>query len=49
MELNGEDLRPLPLAEVLARKPLGIVFNEHTDEDGATDHTSIQVWRSSSV
>jgi bifunctional non-homologous end joining protein LigD len=43
LELNGEDLRPLPLAKrkaklarLLARKPLGIVFNEHTDEDGAT-------------
>jgi bifunctional non-homologous end joining protein LigD len=43
LELNGEDLRPLPLvvrkaklARVLARKPLGIVFNEHTDADGAT-------------
>jgi bifunctional non-homologous end joining protein LigD len=42
-EFNGEDLRPLPLAErkaklarLLARKPLGIVFNEHTDADGAT-------------
>jgi bifunctional non-homologous end joining protein LigD len=43
LELNGEDLCPLPLAErkaklarLLARKPVGIVFNEHTDEDGAT-------------
>jgi bifunctional non-homologous end joining protein LigD len=43
LELNGEDLRPLPLAKrkaklarLLARKPLGIVFNEHTDRDGAT-------------
>jgi ATP-dependent DNA ligase len=43
LELDGEDLRPLPLAErkaklarLLTRKPLGIVFNEHTDEDGAT-------------
>jgi bifunctional non-homologous end joining protein LigD len=42
LELNGEDLRPLPLsarkaklARLLARKPAGIVFNEHTDEDGA--------------
>jgi hypothetical protein len=24
------------LARLLARKPAGIVFNEHTDEDGAT-------------
>jgi hypothetical protein len=23
-------------SRVLAREPLGIVFNEHTDEDGAT-------------
>jgi len=37
------DLRPLPLgdrkaklARLLARKPAGIVFNEHTDEDAAT-------------
>jgi bifunctional non-homologous end joining protein LigD len=43
LELDGEDLRPLPLsarkaklARLLARKPTGIVFNEHTDEDGAT-------------
>jgi bifunctional non-homologous end joining protein LigD len=43
LELNGEDLRPLPLsarkaklARLLARKPAGIIFNEHTDEDGAT-------------
>jgi hypothetical protein len=43
LEFNGEDLRPLPLAErkakmarLLARKPLGIAFNEHTDADGAT-------------
>jgi bifunctional non-homologous end joining protein LigD len=40
---TGEDLRPLPLsarkaklARLLARKPAEIVFNEHTDEDGAT-------------
>jgi hypothetical protein len=38
-----EDLRPLPLgarkaklARLLARRPAGIIFNEHTDEDGAT-------------
>jgi bifunctional non-homologous end joining protein LigD len=43
LELDGEDLRLLPLGErkaklarLLARKPAGIVFNEHTDEDGAT-------------
>jgi hypothetical protein len=37
-----EDLLPLPLsarkaklARLLARKPLGIVFNDHTDHDGA--------------
>jgi bifunctional non-homologous end joining protein LigD len=42
LELNGEDLRPLPLADrktklarLLARRPLGIVYNEHTDEEGA--------------
>jgi bifunctional non-homologous end joining protein LigD len=42
LELNGRDLRPLPLgdrkaklARLLARAPAGIVFNEHTDEDGA--------------
>jgi bifunctional non-homologous end joining protein LigD len=40
--LDGEDLRLLPLnprkaklARLLARPPAGIVFNEHTDEDGA--------------
>jgi bifunctional non-homologous end joining protein LigD len=43
LELNGEDLRPLPLADrkaklakLLARSRTGIVFNEHTDQDGAT-------------
>src|SRR5271169_954778 len=42
LELNGKDLRPLPLGErkarlakLLARAPAGIVFNEHTDENGA--------------
>jgi ATP-dependent DNA ligase len=42
LELNGMDLRPLPLAErkaklaqLLGRAPAGIVFNEHNDEDGA--------------
>jgi bifunctional non-homologous end joining protein LigD len=42
LELNGADLRPLPLAErkaklakLLARAPAGIAFNEHTEEDGA--------------
>jgi ATP-dependent DNA ligase len=39
LEFDGEDLRPLPLSErkakLLARAPAGIVFNEHTDEDGA--------------
>jgi len=45
-ELDGEDLRPLPLAErkaklvrLLARVVAGIAFNEHTDEDGATAGT----------
>jgi bifunctional non-homologous end joining protein LigD len=43
LALDGEDQRPLPLsarkaklARLLARKPVGIVFNEHNDEDGAT-------------
>jgi ATP-dependent DNA ligase len=42
LELNGDDLRPLPLGErkarlakLLGRKTGGIFFNEHTDEDGA--------------
>jgi bifunctional non-homologous end joining protein LigD len=42
LELDGEDLRPLPLsarkaklAKLLGRKPAGIVFNEHTEVDGA--------------
>ena len=42
LELNGKDLRPMPLSErraklarLLARAPAGIVFNEHTEEDGA--------------
>jgi ATP-dependent DNA ligase len=42
LELNGKDLRPLPLADrkakvarLLARALAGIVFNEHTDENGA--------------
>ena len=37
-EIDGEDLRPRPLSErkakLLARAPAGVVFNEHTDEDG---------------
>jgi bifunctional non-homologous end joining protein LigD len=39
---DGEDLRPRPLsdrkarlAKLLARAPAGIVFNEHTEEEGA--------------
>jgi bifunctional non-homologous end joining protein LigD len=42
LELDRADLRPLPgerkarLARLLARKPAGVVPNEHTDEDGAT-------------
>jgi bifunctional non-homologous end joining protein LigD len=43
LELNGKDLRPLPLSErkaklarLLASASVAIVFNEHTDEDGAT-------------
>jgi bifunctional non-homologous end joining protein LigD len=42
LELGGKDLRALPLGErkaklakLLARAPVGIVFNEHTDQDGA--------------
>jgi bifunctional non-homologous end joining protein LigD len=42
-EFNGEDLRSLPLGErkaklekLLGGSYAGIVFNEHTDEDGAT-------------
>jgi bifunctional non-homologous end joining protein LigD len=41
LELDGADLRALPLVErkaklakLLTRAPAGIVFNEHTDEDG---------------
>jgi bifunctional non-homologous end joining protein LigD len=41
LELDGVDYRPLPLvdrkarlAKLLARSRTGIVFNEHTDEDG---------------
>ena len=37
-EIDGEDLRPRPLSEreakLLARAPAGVVFSEHTDEDG---------------
>jgi bifunctional non-homologous end joining protein LigD len=43
LELDGEDLRPVPLGErkarlakLLGRKTGGIIFNEHTDENGAT-------------
>jgi bifunctional non-homologous end joining protein LigD len=43
LELDGEDLRPRPLGErkarlakLLAPRAIAIVFNEHTDEDGAT-------------
>jgi len=42
LELDSKDLRPLPLSErkaklarLLARAPTGIVYNEHTDQDGA--------------
>jgi hypothetical protein len=42
LELNGEDLRSLPLgdrekrlARLLGRRRIGIVFSEHTDQDGA--------------
>ena len=43
LELNSKDLRPLPLVErkaklarLLARAPLGLMFSEHTDQEGAT-------------
>jgi ATP-dependent DNA ligase len=43
LELDGEDLRALPLgdrkkqlARLLARRRVGIVLSHHTDEDGAT-------------
>ena len=43
LERDGEDLRPHPLAErkarlakLVGRSDRGIVYNEHTDEDGAT-------------
>jgi len=43
LEFNGKDLRSLPLGErkaklarLLAGLTAGIVFNEHTDEDGPT-------------
>ena len=42
LELNGEDLRPLPLGErksklekLLGGSSAGFAFNEHTDENGA--------------
>jgi bifunctional non-homologous end joining protein LigD len=42
-EFNAKDQRPSPLVErkaklakLLARAPAGIIYNEHTDEDGAT-------------
>jgi bifunctional non-homologous end joining protein LigD len=43
LELDGEDLRPIPLEQrkarlrkVLSRRRAGIVYNEHLDGDGAT-------------
>jgi bifunctional non-homologous end joining protein LigD len=43
LELDGEDLRALPLgdrkkrlARLVGRRRIGIVLSEHTDEDGAT-------------
>jgi bifunctional non-homologous end joining protein LigD len=43
LELNGEDIRGLPLidrkkrlARLLGGRRLGIVLSNHTDEDGAT-------------
>jgi bifunctional non-homologous end joining protein LigD len=42
LELNGKDLRTLPLSErkaklekLLTRAPAALIFNEHTAEDGA--------------
>jgi ATP-dependent DNA ligase len=42
LELDGHDFRPLSLgkrkerlARLLAREPLGIAFNDHTDDEGA--------------
>jgi bifunctional non-homologous end joining protein LigD len=42
LELDGEDFRALPLgdrknrlARLLGKRRLGIVFSEHSDEDGA--------------
>jgi bifunctional non-homologous end joining protein LigD len=43
LELDGTDMRPMPLSErkaklarLVDRRLIGIVMNEHTDEDGAT-------------
>jgi ATP-dependent DNA ligase len=43
LEFNAKDQGPLPLVErkaklakLLDQAPPGIVYNEHTDEDGAT-------------
>jgi ATP-dependent DNA ligase len=43
LELDGTDMRPMPLGErkaklarLVDRRLTGIVLNEHTDEDGAT-------------
>ena len=43
LELDGTDLRPLPLAgrktrlaKLLSRPPAGLELNAHTDDDGAT-------------
>jgi bifunctional non-homologous end joining protein LigD len=43
LELNGEDLRSLPLgdrkrrlARLVGKRRVGIVLSEHTDEDGVT-------------
>jgi bifunctional non-homologous end joining protein LigD len=43
LELNGDDLRPLPfvkrkarLARLLARADAGLAFNEHIEADGET-------------
>jgi ATP-dependent DNA ligase len=43
LELDGEDFRPRPLAErkarlakLVGRVSPGIVYNDHTDDDGAT-------------
>jgi hypothetical protein len=49
LELDGEDLRALPLADrkkrlarLLGRRRIGIVLSDHTDEDGTMLPASLQ-------